>query len=249
MTPTSPTVVRLARAWQGRLQLFEQPGCFLKGVWPGLQDGAHVGVVADDLSGDGVELARPRPQRIDALGLRVEQRRAVLDQRSRPVGRRVGVGGDPRPGIEQRSDVVSGAVEGLERLVEQVGEPVLRHAADECTELIEDGTHLLWDGRVLASDERAVCQERRPVAQGNQVDVLFSHRGNAAYVGLHVRGNPWRGLQGQLCRRPPWSRCHARHLADLNPPVGDVAEPVKTSSSGQLDRYGDVPDAEPRRHL
>ena len=171
---------------QRRLDLVEQSRNLVGGAGSRVQYRAQVAVVLHDLPGHCIETSRPGAQVVGALRLRVEQWGAVLNEGTGAVGRRVGVGGDARPRVQQGANVVTRTVERLERLVQQAGQLFFGHAADERVELVEHRADLERDGGVVALDHRTVCEEWRSGAPGYQVDVLLSDSRHAANVGLHV---------------------------------------------------------------
>src|SRR5262249_22069355 len=147
----------------------------------------HLWIVLSDLLSHTRQTVRPGPNRVSGLGLRIQKRTTVIDQPLRLIGYAVQVVGDAGRRVQQGLEIITGAVEGLERLVEQVADPVFRNAVDQLAELIQHRTDLLRNRRVVHCDYRAIPQIRTGVGARTQIDVLLTDGRNAENVGLQIR--------------------------------------------------------------
>src|SRR3984893_66364 len=85
----------------GRLHLREKPRNLLCEAGSLLQDRTHLRVVLSDLLGHTRQTAGPSPNRVSGLGLRIQKRPTVIDQRLRLAGYLVQVIGDLGRRVEQ----------------------------------------------------------------------------------------------------------------------------------------------------
>ncbi len=231
---------------QGRLHLVQQRRNLLRDAGSRLQDRrGTAGRCCASCVGDAGQAARPGPDRV--AGLRPANPAAAQCHRSGPgVWSETPLRSPVSFDAESSSDWKSrpGAVERLERLVEQV--------ARSCPSGCCPTSLLTWSSIGPTACGIVGCPSpgspnrppgtARTSVRGTQIDVLLADRGDAAHLRLQVGGNLRRGVQrqrrlravlGQLDRRSP---CRSAHRGRSRWRTGTARR------GGQFQLHGDAPD-------